>query len=552
MGSKTFTAGYGKAPHRSLLYALGLSERELDRPIVAVVNSYSEMIPGHKHLREIAERVKAGIRYKGGVPLEFNVAGVCDGLAMNHAGMKYSLPSRELAADSVETVLKAHPVDGAVFIPNCDKIVPGMLMGGARVNIPSVFVSGGPMLAGKYNGEKLGLSEMFEAVGKKAAGFITDGELSEIEKCACPTCGSCSGMYTANSMNCLIEAIGLALPGNGTIPAVMSKRLALAEITGETVMGLIENNIKMLDILTEKAFCNAVAADMALGASSNTVLHLAAVASEAKIGFSLDMINELGEKTPQLCKLSPASKTFIEELDAVGGISCVIAELCRLQNKVIDENVITVNGKLSERLLNKSADGTVIRPIENPYRSDGGLAVLRGNVAPDGAVVKCGAVSENMMKFTGTARPFDSEEEACGAILDNKIKPGDIVVIRYEGPGGGPGMREMLTPTAALAGQGLDQSVALITDGRFSGATKGASIGHISPEAASGGLIAYIFDGDKIKIDIPNRSIELLIDAGEAERRKKIVKIKKNTELTGYLKRYAAAVQSADKGAALI
>ena len=578
MRSDVLTKGDGKAPHRSLLYALGLSERELDRPLIAVVNSYNELIPGHKHLREIADRVKAGIRYKGGVPLEFNVIGVCDGLAMNHAGMKYSLPSREIIADSVEAVLNAHPVDGAVFIPNCDKIVPGMLMGGARVNIPSIFVSGGPMLSGRYKGEKLGLSEVFEAVGKKAAGLITDGELSEIEKCACPTCGSCAGMYTANSMNCLTEAIGLALPGNGTIPAVMAKRLALAEITGETVMDLVVNNIKMLDILTEKAFANAVAVDMALGASSNTVLHLAAVAYEANVGATLavaseeqnisvksdlratarvaptgilDMFDEIGRKTPQLCKLSPASKTFIEELDEAGGISCVMAELKKIN--AIDDSVLTVDGKLSERLVGKHADGEIIREISNPYRNDGGLAVLRGNLAPDGAIVKQGAVLENMMRFIGTAKVFDCEEDACGAILGNKIKPGDVVVIRYEGPKGGPGMREMLAPTAALAGRGLDSSVALITDGRFSGATKGASIGHVSPEAAAGGLIAYVLDGDKIEIDIPNRSIKLLVGDDEIEERKNVGAILcGRPPLHGYLKRYAAFVQSADKGAVLM
>ena len=550
--SDIFKKGDSKAPHRSLLYAMGLSERELSRPVIAVVNSYNELIPGHRHLREIAERVKAGIRYKGGVPLEFNVIGICDGLAMNHEGMKYSLPSREIIADSVESMLKAHPVDGAVFIPNCDKIVPGMIMGGARVNIPSIFVSGGPMLSGRYNGEKIGLSETFEAVGKKAAGLITDEELSEIEKCACPTCGSCAGMYTANSMNCLTEAIGLALPGNGTIPAVMAKRYALAEITGETLMDLVENNIRMLDILTEKAFENAMAVDLALGASSNTVLHLAAIAHESNVDFSLDLIDNLGRKTPQLCKLSPASKTFIEELDAVGGISCVIAELCKLKDKVINDSVLTVSGKLSERLINKGVDGEIIRSIDNPYRHDGGLAVLRGNIAENGAIVKQGAVTQNMMKFTGIARPFDSEEEACEAILGNRIKSGDIVVIRYEGPKGGPGMREMLTPTAVLAGQGLDSSVALITDGRFSGATKGASIGHVSPEAAAGGLIAYVLNGDKIEIDIPDRSIKLLVDDKKIERRKKYIEIKKNAELTGYLKRYAAFVQSADKGAVLV
>ncbi|MCL2159724.1 MAG: dihydroxy-acid dehydratase, partial [Oscillospiraceae bacterium] len=413
MRSHEFTKGDSKAPHRSLLYALGLSESELERPIVAVANSYNEFIPGHKHLREISERVKAGIRYGGGVPLEFNVIGVCDGLAMNHEGMKYSLPTRELVADSVEAVLRAHPVDGAVFIPNCDKIVPGMLMGAARLDLPSVFVSGGPMLAGRYKGERLGLSEVFEAVGKKAAGKISGEQLSELERAACPGCGSCAGMYTANSMNCIVEALGLALPGNGTIPAVMAARLALAEQSGEAVMEQIEKNITMLNILTKKAFINAMAVDMALGASSNTVLHLAALANEANIDFSLEAIDELSRRTPQLCKLSPASKIFIEDLDSVGGISAVMAELKNAG--AIDCTAATISGPLSLRIKNKGADGEVIRTHQNPYAKEGGLAVLRGNLSPDGAIVKQGAMSESMMKFTGTAKPFDSEEEACEA-----------------------------------------------------------------------------------------------------------------------------------------
>lgn len=552
MRSDTLKKGDNRAPHRSLLYALGLSEPELGRPFVAVVNSYSEMIPGHKHLGEIAERVKAGIRHGGGVPLEFEVMGICDGLAMNHEGMKYSLPSREIIADSVESVLRAHPLDGAVFIASCDKIVPGMLMGGARVNIPSIFVSGGPMPAGKYKGGKLGLSEVFEAVGKKSAGLISNDELSEIEKRACPACGSCSGMFTANSMNCLTEAIGLALPGNGTIPAVSAKRLALAEVTGEMVMELIKNGIKMLDILTKKAFENAMAADMALGASSNTVLHLAAVANEANVSFSLKTVDDLGKKTPQLCKLSPASNIFMEDFDAAGGVSSVMAELCRSENKVIEENVLTVNGRLADRLTGKGADGEIIRKIDDPHSPDGALAVLYGNLAPNGSVVKKGAAARSMMKFTGTAKPFDSEEEACEAIQKNDVAPGDVVVIRCEGPKGGPGMREMLAPTAALAGRGLDESVALITDGRFSGATKGLSVGHISPEAAAGGLIACVVKGDKIEIDISKRSIELSVDDAELAKRKKSIKIKEKAGLTGYLKRYAAFVQSADKGAVLV
>ena len=550
--SDTFIKGDSKAPHRSLLYALGLTESELERPLIAVVNSFNELIPGHRHLRDIADRVKAGIRYGGGTPLEFNVIGICDGLAMNHEGMKYSLPSREIIADSVESMLKAHPVDGVVLIPNCDKIVPGMIMGAARVNIPTVAVSGGPMLAGSYRGKKVGLSEIFEAVGEKAAGKISGGELAEIEKNACPTCGSCAGMYTANSMNCLTEAIGLALAGNGTIPAVMSKRLALAETTGEVIMELVKKDIKMLDIMTKEAFMNGMAVDLALGASSNTVLHLAAIANEAGVEFSLDMIDNLGKITPQLCKISPASKIYIEELDCAGGISAVMGELCKLTEKpVINDKVITVDGILKDRLVNKCADGEIIRKIDNPYRKDGGLAVLKGNLAPDGAVVKQGAVKDEMMKFTGIARPFDSEEQACDAIMNGEIKAGDIVVIRYEGPKGGPGMREMLTPTSVLAGQGLDSSVALITDGRFSGATKGASVGHVSPEAAAGGLIAYILGGDKIEIDIPMRSIKLLVDEQEIERRKRDMPIKQRDNLTGYLKRYAAFVQSADKGAVL-
>lgn len=550
--SHAFTKGDSKAPHRSLLYALGLTERELERPLIAVVNSFNELIPGHRHLNEIADRVKAGIRYGGGTPFEFNVIGICDGLAMNHDGMKYSLPSREIIADSVESMLKAHPVDGVVLIPNCDKIVPGMIMGAARVNIPTIVVSGGPMLAGSYHGKKAGLSEIFEAVGKKATGKISPEELAEIEKSVCPTCGSCAGMYTANSMNCLTEAIGLALAGNGTIPAVMSKRLALAEMTGETIMELVRNNTKMLDIMTKDAFMNGMAVDLALGASSNTVLHLAAIANEAGVEFSLDIIDNLGKITPQLCKISPAARTYIEELDSAGGISAVMGELCKLTEKpVINDTVITVDGILRDRLVNKNADGEIIRKIDNPYRKDGGLAILKGNLAPDGSVVKQGAVSEEMMKFTGNARPFDSEEEACDAVMNGRIKAGDIVVIRYEGPKGGPGMREMLTPTAALAGQGLDSSVALITDGRFSGATKGASVGHVSPEAAAGGLIAYILDGDKIEIDIPARSIKLLVDEQEIENRKHNISLKQRANLTGYLKRYSAFVQSADKGAIL-
>ncbi|MHC1693972.1 MAG: dihydroxy-acid dehydratase [Eubacteriales bacterium] len=549
MRSDKFKTGDSKAPHRSLLYAMGLSEDEVKRPVVAVVGSFNEFIPGHRHLREINECVKNGIRYAGGVPFEFETIGVCDGLAMNHEGMRYSLPSRELIADSVESMLTAHPVDAAVFVPNCDKIVPGMLMAAARVNIPCIFVSGGPMLAGSYGGQRVGLSDLFEAVGAKAAGRMIGEELTCLEKSACPTCGSCSGMYTANSMNCITEALGLALPGNGTIPAVMAARRALATKTGECVMELLHDGIKFSDIVNKSSVRNAIITDMALGCSSNTVLHLAAIAAEAGVEFSLDMVDSLGKVTPQLCKLSPASRTYIEELDAVGGISALMAEVSK--TGLLDTTAATVDGALAHRLHGKGADGIVIRRHENPWRADGGIAVLRGNLALDGAVVKQGAVLPEMMVFEGTAKTFDSEEESCTAIMEGRIKSGDVVVIRYEGPKGGPGMREMLTPTSALAGMGLDSCVALITDGRFSGATKGSSIGHVAPEAASGGLIAYVKTGDKIKINIPERSLELLVDEKEIADRRAKGAVAPDRQLTGWLKRYQSLVGPADKGARL-
>ena len=547
MRSDLIKEGPTRAPHRSLLNALGLSETEYKRPFIAVVNAHSDYVPGHTHLNTIAAAVKDGIRNAGGVPFEFNTIGVCDGIAMNHPGMKFSLPSRELIADSIEIMLTAHPLDGIVFIPNCDKIVPGMLMGACRLNIPSIFISGGPMLPGKHDGKKFGLSEMFEAVGSHAAGKISDSELAALEMSACPSCGSCSGMYTANSMNCLCEAVGMALPGNGSIPAVMSARIRLAKSAGERILELVKNDIKPSDILTKKAFENGIRTDMAIGCSSNTVLHLLAVADAANCDIKLADFDIIGKATPQIAKLNPASSTFIADLDDVGGISAVIKELSK--GGLIHTDALTVNGTVAEKIKTApDADGEVIRTLDNPFRADGGIAILFGNIALDGAVVKQGAVAPEMMTHTGVARVFNCEEDASSAILGGKINAGDVVVIRYEGPKGGPGMREMLAPTSALAGMGLDGSVALITDGRFSGATRGAAIGHVSPEAAEGGAIALIYEGDTIAIDIPNRSIELLVDKAELEARKKLW-VKPAQNLTGYLKRYAHFVTSGSKGA---
>ena len=539
--------GPSRAPQRSLLRALGLSDMELTRPFIGVVCSKSDYIPGHKHLGEIAEAVKAGIRNAGGVPFEFETIGVCDGLAMGHQGMKYSLCSRELIADSIEVMLTAHPLDAVVFIPNCDKIVPGMVMAACRLNLPSIFVSGGPMLPGKHKDTRFGLSEMFEAVGSYASGKIDLDELTDMEKSACPSCGSCSGMYTANSMNCLTEAIGLALPGNGSIPAVMSARTALAKQAGERIMELLKQNLRPKDILNEKAFENALRSDMALGCSSNTVLHLLAIAYEAGVNVTMDLIDEISKTTPQLCKLNPASEVFITDLNEVGGIQSVLKELAKAG--LVHTDIPTVSGTVGERMQNyPAADGEVIRTIENAFRKDGGIAILKGNIAPEGAVVKQGAVAPEMMVHSGPARCFNCEEDASEAILGGKIKAGDVVVIRYEGPKGGPGMREMLQPTAAITGMGLGASVALITDGRFSGATRGASIGHVSPEAAAGGVIALIEDDDIVDINITERKLDVRVSEQELAERKKRWKAPEK-ELTGYIKRYAQHVTSGSRGA---
>ena len=539
--------GPSRAPQRSLLRALGLSDMELTRPFIGVVCSKSDYIPGHKHLGEIAEAVKAGIRNAGGVPFEFETIGVCDGLAMGHQGMKYSLCSRELIADSIEVMLTAHPLDAVVFIPNCDKIVPGMVMAACRLNLPSIFVSGGPMLPGKHKDTRFGLSEMFEAVGSYASGKIDLDELTDMEKSACPSCGSCSGMYTANSMNCLTEAIGLALPGNGSIPAVMSARTALAKQAGERIMELLKQNLRPKDILNEKAFENALRSDMALGCSSNTVLHLLAIAYEAGVNVTMDLIDEISKTTPQLCKLNPASEVFITDLNEVGGIQSVLKELAKAG--LVHTDIPTVSGTVGERMQNyPAADGEVIRTIENAFRKDGGIAILKGNIAPEGAVVKQGAVAPEMMVHSGPARCFNCEEGASEAILGGKIKAGDVVIIRYEGPKGGPGMREMLQPTAAITGMGLGASVALITDGRFSGATRGASIGHVSPEAAAGGVIALIEDDDIVDINITERKLDVRVSEQELAERKKRWKAPEK-ELTGYIKRYAQHVTSGSRGA---
>ena len=547
MRSDLMKGGPSRAPQRSLLRALGLSDTELTRPFIGVVCSKSDYIPGHKHLGEIAEAVKAGIRNAGGVPFEFETIGVCDGLAMGHQGMKYSLCSRELIADSIEVMLTAHPLDAVVFIPNCDKIVPGMIMAACRLNLPSIFVSGGPMLPGKHKDTRFGLSEMFEAVGSYASGKIDLDELTDMEKSACPSCGSCSGMYTANSMNCLTEAIGLALPGNGSIPAVMSARTALAKQAGERIMELLKQDIRPKDILNEKAFENALRSDMALGCSSNTVLHLLAIAYEAGVNVTMDLIDEISKTTPQLCKLNPASEVFITDLNEVGGIQSVLKELAKAG--LVHTDSPTVNGTVGERMQNyPAADGEVIRTVENAFRKDGGIAILKGNIAPEGAVVKQGAVAPEMMVHSGPARCFNCEEDASEAILGGKIKAGDVVIIRYEGPKGGPGMREMLQPTAAITGMGLGASVALITDGRFSGATRGASIGHVSPEAAAGGVIALIEDDDIIDINITERKLDVRVSEEELAERKKRWKAPEK-ELTGYIKRYAQHVTSGSRGA---
>ena len=549
MRSDLIKEGPSRAPHRSLLRALGVDELEMKRPFVAVVNSKSDYVPGHMHLDKIAEQVKAGIRNAGGVPFEFNTIAVCDGIAMNHKGMKYSLCSRELIADSIEVMLTAHPLDAIVFIPNCDKIVPGMLLAACRLNLPCIFISGGPMLPGKSTETKnpIGLSEQFEYVGAEAVGKMSVHNLEATAFTACPTCGSCSGMYTANSMNCLTESIGMSLPGSGTVPAVYSARLRLAKMAGERVMDLLKDDIKPSDIITEKAIENAMRCDMAIGCSTNTILHLTAIAHAAGHDIDLADLNEMGNTTPQICKLNPASSVFITDLNDMGGMQAVIKELAR--GGLINTDCLTVNGTVADRIsVAPDADGEVIRKLETPFSKDGGIAVLKGNLAEEGAVVKKGAVAPEMMQHKGPAKCYNSEEDAIAAITGGEVVAGDVVVIRYEGPKGGPGMREMLSPTSAIIGMGLGSSVALLTDGRFSGATRGASIGHVSPEAAVGGTIALVEDGDEIEIDIPTRVLKVNVsDEVLAERKSKWQAPKQ--ELTGYLKRYAQHVTSGSRGA---
>ena len=547
----TIVDGFANAPHRSLYHALGFTKEELSRPIIGIVSSHNEIVPGHMNLDKIVEAVKLGVAMAGGTPVMFPAIAVCDGIAMGHTGMKYSLITRDIIADSTEAMVRAHGFDGLVMVPNCDKNVPGLLMAAARLNIPTIFVSGGPMLAGKLNGKKTSLSSMFEAVGAYTAGKITEEELAVCEQKTCPTCGSCSGMYTANSMNCLTEVLGMGLAGNGTIPAVYSARIALAKHAGMQVMELVRKNIRPRDIMTEAAFRNALTADMALGCSTNSMLHLPAIANECGIVLNLDMANKISEKTPNLCHLAPAGNTYMEDLDEAGGVYAVLAELNRIG--LLDPSALTCTGQtIGENIAQaKNKNPEVIRPADNPYSKTGGIAVLRGNLAPDGCVVKRSAVAEEMLVHAGPARVFDSEEEAISAIYAGEIKKGDVVVIRYEGPAGGPGMREMLSPTSAIAGMGLDRDVALITDGRFSGATRGASIGHVSPEAVRGGLIAYVKDGDRISINIPEYAISLDVSDEEIAARKETMEIKKKTGLTGCLARYAEQVSSADRGAVI-
>ena len=552
MNSDNIKRGVERAPNRSLMYALGLTKEEMERPIIGIVSSYNEIVPGHKDLDKITDAVKAGVRLAGGTPIMFPAIAVCDGIAMGHVGMKYSLVTRDLIADSTEAMAIAHQFDGLVMIPNCDKNVPGLLMAAARLNIPTIFCSGGPMLAGHLkDGRRTCLSHMFEAVGAYHAGKMDEDGVADYEMNACPSCGSCSGMYTANSMNCLTEAIGMALPGNGTIPAPYSARIRLAKQAGMQIMKLIESDIRPRDIMTPDAFHNAETVDMALGCSTNTMLHLPAIAHEAGLEISLDMSNGISAVTPNLCHLAPAGDTFMEDLDRAGGVYAVMKELTK--KELLKTGVMTVTGKTMEENLAGvvNRDKTVIRPVEDPYSQSGGIAVLKGNVAPDGCVVKQSAVAPEMMAHSGPARVFNSEEEAITAIYGGQIKPGDVVVIRYEGPKGGPGMREMLNPTSAICGMGLGESVALITDGRFSGATRGAAIGHVSPEAAAGGNIALIKDGDIISIDIKNCKIELDVSDEELAKRRSEWVCPEPRIKTGYIARYAKLVTSADKGAVL-
>ena len=551
MKSSVIKDGVSTAPQRSLLNALGLTEEEIKKPFIGIVSSKNDIVPGHMNIDKIVDAVKQGVALAGGVPIVFPAIAVCDGIAMGHEGMKYSLVTRELIADSTEAMAKAHAFDALVMVPNCDKNVPGMLMAAARINVPTVFVSGGPMLAGHVKGKKTSLSSMFEAVGAYTANKITAEELAEFENKACPSCGSCSGMYTANSMNCLTEAIGMGLQGNGTIPAVYSDRIKLAKHAGMKVMELLEKDIRPLDIMTEKAFMNALTVDMALGCSTNTMLHLPAIAREAGVKLNLDIANEISARTPNLCHLAPAGHTYMEELNEAGGVYAVMNELSK--KNLLNLDLITATGKtVGENIkdcVNKNPE--VIRPIDNPYSVTGGIAVLRGNIAPDSCVVKRSAVVEEMLVHEGPARVFDCEEDAIAAIKGGKIVPGDVVVIRYEGPKGGPGMREMLNPTSAIAGMGLGSSVALITDGRFSGASRGASIGHVSPEAAVGGPIAFIEEGDIISIDIPANTINVKVSDEELKARKAKWQPREPKVTKGYLARYAKMVTSADKGAVL-
>lgn len=550
MRSDLMKKGVERIPHRALFYALGFTDEELNRPIIGVVNAHNEIIPGHMHLDDIAEAVKAGIRMAGGTPVEFPAIGVCDGIAMNHEGMFYSLPSREHIADSVEIMATAHPFDGLVFIPNCDKIVPGMLMAALRLNIPSIFCSGGPMLPGCVNGSRVALTNAFEAPAAVLSGKMDEATAEAIADGACPGCGSCAGMFTANSMNCMTEILGLALAGNGTVPAVDSHRIRLAKRTGMWIMELVKRDLRPRSIVTDKAIKNALACDMALGCSTNTMLHLPAIAHEAGLRFQLDRVNEISDSVPHIVKLNPAGQHFLVDLNNAGGLSAVMKRLDGMG--LICADALTVDGEWSDRInAARIADDNVIRTRETAYSPTGGLAVLYGNLAPDGAVVKKGAVLPEMLVHTGPAKCFDSEEECCAGLYGGAVKPGDVVIVRYEGPRGGPGMREMLSPTAALAGMGLDSSCALITDGRFSGVSRGASIGHVSPEAASGGLLAYVEDGDMISIDIPAHRIELLVGEDELKRRRERMGSKKLRPVSGYLKRYRALVSSADRGAIL-
>ena len=549
MSGNFYCEGVDKAPQRSLFHALGMTKEEMERPLVGIVSSYNEIVPGHMNIDKIVDAVKMGVAMAGGTPVVFPAIAVCDGIAMGHKGMKYSLVTRDLIADSTECMALAHHFDALVMIPNCDKNVPGLLMAAARVNVPTVFVSGGPMLAGHVKGKKTSLSSMFEAVGSYAAGKFTMEDVEEFENNACPTCGSCSGMYTANSMNCLPEVLGMGLKGNGTIPAVYSERIKLAKQAGMAVMDMYRKNIRPRDIMTADAFENALTADMALGCSTNSMLHLPAIANECGIKIDLDMVNKISARTPNICHLAPAGHAYMEDLNEAGGIYAVLNELTK--KNLLHTDVMTVTGKtMAENIkgcINKNTD--IIRPIDQPYSETGGIAVLKGNLAPDRCVVKRSAVAKEMLVHKGPAKVFNSEEEAIAAITGGKIVKGDVVVIRYEGPAGGPGMREMLSPTSAIAGMGLDKDVALITDGRFSGATRGAAIGHVSPEAVNGGTIAYVQDGDIISIDIPNHSIQLEVSDEELAERKKTTKILVKENLTGYLKRYSKMVSSADKGA---